>query len=376
MQQEEQRQLLNCLNELGYESEMFSVDICRKCYLDSTKQSGYIAKEMIDNKRFPMVQHHFLLGNTVAYYGDMIGKDIDLVILDTMHSLPGELLDFISVLYSFSKNAVAVFHDIGQSQHGFGHVNGAPLEYASLVTMSAVAGEKILLWDKNRIAEFPNIGAIRINSDTYKYIDNLFFSLFINWDYVPIKRHMQEYKDKISVDYGVKYSILLEKAIELNIFSFYRRNMLSFCWSGIKGDLLKKVRKSKNIFIYGAGDNGKKISEWIESEGYQISGYLISDGQDKKEKEKQIYYLSELRNRLHLDLKECLIILGLSEEYHLEILDNLYREGVESIVFPHNGVGFCDMLRGMEYESELKKVNDNYINHLGYASWIEKTINK
>lgn len=83
-----------------------------------------------------------MLGETIASRIEEIGNGIDFVILDTMHALPGELLDFISLYPYLDKRAVIVFHDVGQSQLGFGNINGALYEYASLVSLSTIMGEK------------------------------------------------------------------------------------------------------------------------------------------------------------------------------------------------------------------------------------------
>lgn len=94
------------------------------------------------HKTFNTIKHQFMLGETIASRIEEIGNGIDFVILDTMHALPGELLDFISLYPYLDKRAVIVFHDVGQSQLGLGNINGALYEYASLVSLSTIMGEK------------------------------------------------------------------------------------------------------------------------------------------------------------------------------------------------------------------------------------------
>lgn len=48
------------------------------------------------------IKHQFLLGKAIPFVLERIGKDIDFLILDTAHCLPGELLDFI-VCFSLSE---------------------------------------------------------------------------------------------------------------------------------------------------------------------------------------------------------------------------------------------------------------------------------
>ncbi len=146
--------ILNCIKLLNYSCEMYSVDICKRYYQDTSKRTGFIAEQLITEEFANFVKHRFLLGKTVAASLDEIGREIDFVILDTMHSLPGELLDFISLYPFLNKKAVIVFHDVAQSQLGFQNINGAPFEYASLVTLSTLMGEKYVVSDKRNISGF------------------------------------------------------------------------------------------------------------------------------------------------------------------------------------------------------------------------------
>ena len=42
---------------------------------------------------------------------DEIGSDIDFLILDTLHIVPGEILDFLVCLPYLTKDAIVVLHD-------------------------------------------------------------------------------------------------------------------------------------------------------------------------------------------------------------------------------------------------------------------------
>lgn len=134
--------ILNCLEKINSCCEIYSVDICEKCYIDTSQKTGFIAWNYLKHKTNNTIKHRFMFGETIASRIEEIGNGIDFVILDTMHALPGELLDFISLYPYLDKRAVIVFHDVGQSQLGFGNINGALYEYASLVSLSTIMGEK------------------------------------------------------------------------------------------------------------------------------------------------------------------------------------------------------------------------------------------
>lgn len=333
--------MLNCLRMLDYQCEMYSVDICRQCYLDIKKKSGFVAEKYLEDKKPEKICHKFILGNTIAKCIEEIGNDIDMVILDTMHSLPGELLDFLSVFNSVKEGTVVVFHDIVECQR-------FPFAFASLVTLSALVGEKIITFDSDRIADFPNIGGVVLAKDYREYLDNLFFALFMNWDYIPQQKQMEEYKRRIIKDFGEKYKKMFERAEELNRFSLYRTNRISLNWYHMKENLLKK--KGKKLYLYGHGSIAYMVQEYIEKIfGERIAGYLVSDGQNKDD---NTYYLEEFLQMHRTDLKDCLIILALDERWHWDIIYKIKQLGLKDLLFPYNGVGFRDMLDGILFEGK------------------------
>ena len=226
--------VLEALGRNNMPCKMYSVDLCECFYKDISHKTGYAAVNWLKRHNNSLVEHRMILGKTIAEAIDEIGEDIDFVILDTMHSLPGELLDFISI-YPFMTNnsgGVVVFHDVAQSQLGIGGgANGAPFQYASLVTMLAVEGEKYWLRDEMNIADFGNIGAVNFYknpSNLAMNIDNLFMALRMNWNYIPDKKSLCEYKKRIATSYGEQGLALFEQAIQLNEFSLYRQKKLNY----------------------------------------------------------------------------------------------------------------------------------------------------
>lgn len=360
--------ILKCMESLDSNCEIFSVDICKQCYIDISKRTGFIVSELLKKESFKKVTHKFMLGGTVASKVEEIGEDIDFVILDTMHSLPGELLDFI-VLYPFlGENAVVVFHDVGQSQLGISNVTGAPFEYASLITLIAASGEKYVGEDYSRIARLANIGAIRLDKSCACDIENLFLSLFVNWNYIPDKKSLNEYRRTIEKYYDKQYFKMLEQAIECNIFSMYRRNHLSVRIKNIKDEMSCLVKKATEIYIYGAGEIGRFVEYYVRNllNIDHITGYIVTNKGGLNSKDK-LYELSEIKTT-----ENMLIILGLDEKYHLDVLNNLYRKGFAEYVFPHNGVGFREMMEVIKYENELEINNERYMNTYGYEAVIRK----
>lgn len=77
--------------------------------------------------------------------------------------------------------------------------------------------------------------------------------------------------------------------------------------------------------------------------------------------------LSEIKN-----MDDAIIILGLDERYHLEVLDHLYGCGWQKHIFPHNGIGFRDFIRVVEYENGMTEEAEFYSNLYGYEQWIRR----
>ncbi len=338
--------IINCVKLLNYGCEMYSVDRSSRYYYDISKRTGFIAEQLIAEKFTDFVKHRFLLGNTVAASLDEIGGEIDFVILDTMHSLPGELLDFIPLYPFLNKKAVLVFHDVGQSQLGIHNINGAPYEYASLVTFSTLTGKKYVASDKKNIAGISNIGAIQLDESTPNSIENTFFSLFINWNYIPDKQSLEEYRQRIAKEYNEIYSKMFERAIECNVFSLYRRNGIKIPLNVIKDGLGKALKEAEKIYIYGAGKISRNITKYVERVlgEHIISGYIVTH--KCLYSQKNIYTLEDIERDDNL-----LIILGLDEKHHLDVLDYLYEKGFSRQVFPYNGVGFREMIEFIMYEN-------------------------
>ena len=110
--------ILNCLEKLKLESEFYSVDLSYTYHYDPSKRCGYQisdAAKYLNN----LERHKLFLGRNIAQVlENEIGKDIDMLILDTIHYLPGELLDFLVCLPFLSQYAVVVLDDLTFSHSG------------------------------------------------------------------------------------------------------------------------------------------------------------------------------------------------------------------------------------------------------------------
>jgi predicted O-methyltransferase YrrM len=350
--------IMECCKRINLSASIYSVDVSKKWYKDVSKETGFVATEYIEKGLLSSeVSHKFVLGKTLAKAIEEIGNEIDFIIFDTMHSLPGELLDFISSLNWLKKNAVIVFHDMGQCQLGIRSVHGAPFQYASLVTFLAIKGKHYWNQDKNNIYDVSNIGCVQIDSDVDKMLDNIFSGLFVNWDYIPDEKSLEEYCYRIKRDYTDEYVNLFEKALGVNVYSLYRRRGIHVPRKRIQREIDDIIDKKDHIYVYGAGSISKKVCAYINYKSKKVRNLIVT----QKNVGGEEISIEELKVEA-----DAVIILGLDEKYHWDVLQTCKKYGYEDMVWPSHGIGFREFLSYIEDELE----DNEMINKCGYESQI------
>ena len=314
--------VLNCLSMIDLNAQMFSIDLSTDYYRDKSKKTGYLIEECkakLDKK----VKHTLYTGKFAIEFLEEIGKDIDFLILDTVHSLPGEILDFLACYPLLKKGSVVVLHDIAGNHYG-SSIRG----FATKLLLDTVVAEKYMQICDN--TAFPNIGAFKINDDTDKYIDSIFSALTITWSYIPQEQELYLYKKFYEKYYTHESVKLFDEAIRLNRET-YDRNQQT------KIELLKEVFrwsqfiKDKRIYIYGCGYFGKKLYGLLEQAGeIELAGYIISDGQKKIDINEDVYYLSEVK----LEKDKDMIFVGVHPSLQEEICAELRKKEFAEYIIP------------------------------------------
>ena len=203
--------ILQCLSDLNmHDCEFISADLNEKYYRGGGKDTGFLGTEIIP--QLNNVSHRFVLGHVIAETIESIGGNIDLVILDTVHFLPGEVLDFPVLLPFLSKDAIVVLHDV--AYHQFSDREGM----ATQVLLDVSTGEKILPMgmDETQPFKMPNIGAVRINEDTKKYVEAVFHSMTLPWNYMPDENILNTYRAFYEKYYDKNLVEIFDVAVQLN----------------------------------------------------------------------------------------------------------------------------------------------------------------
>lgn len=299
--------IMNCLNEFCPNAGMYSVDISSECYKKKGKQTGF---QMDAVKNFlPNINNHiFLLGKELPCVIEQIGGDIDFLVLDTVHVMPGEFLDFICALPFLKDGAVVVLHDV--SEHC--RVNN-PYGFCTRLLLCSVTAKKYYNVDEiDDVRGFFNIAAFIIDQSTRTEIDNVISALSVKWQYIPSDEMLGNY-------YSVyeKYYTKRQVSLVQNIVQRYRY-IESF--AEMREKLLKALKDYEYIYIYGAGYNGRRLKEYLICKGYIISGYVVSDDHYVAEQEKYGEEILRIADIERQNESVCLI----------SILDEGIQEKLES----------------------------------------------
>ena len=123
----------------------------------------------------------------------------DFVFLDTAHSTPGEILNFIELLPFLN----VILHDI--LWHFYSKIKFFP---SNVYLYPVIYRDKVLL--KYKDASLENIGAIFLNNNQEKHYLDYFFLLLSFWEYIP--------KDDELNDLRIFIKNFYKKDIYLKIF--------------------------------------------------------------------------------------------------------------------------------------------------------------
>ena len=183
--------------------QMYSCDISKRYYrgkeIDgSIPETGFLAAKIREDSR---VHHRFILGEYYPAVANSIGTDIDFVILDTVHSLPGELLDLLAIMPFLAERAVVVLHDISYHLFDYRKQNA----FATCAIFNSVVADKIFAFSDNDLqshSRIPNIAAFQMNELTQAYIQNLFGLFMLPWRYMPSDAELNVYRDHYLEHYG------------------------------------------------------------------------------------------------------------------------------------------------------------------------------
>lgn len=311
--------ILKELEKLDNNIIMYSIDLSETHYRDRSQKTGYLIEKYKKEKLQIKTKHELIVGDYAPTALERIGGDIDFLILDTVHSLPGEILDFLAFLPYLKIGAVVVLHDIILN-----HLSSNSSGYATQVLLDCVVADKLTPIDINDT--FPGIGAFRVNNETRKYIDDLFCALMMTWEYMPNDGEIHIYREKYKKEYTPKQIYIFDKAVELNLktieFVKARKRRCLSEYGRVVGLL-----HGKKVYIYGHGFYGNKIADILGKSGVKIEGFVVT--QKTKDDQIDIIGLNEFKTLLD---REPAVVVGVGRDLQNEIVRNIESIGYKDYI--------------------------------------------
>lgn len=322
--------IMSTLDKLELDTEMYSTDLSTQYYRDESLKTGYVlseVKQYLSNYE----RHHFLTGKVISEFLDIIGNDIDFLIIDTMHVLPGELLDFLVCLPYLTPDAVVVLHDTALNHAGDTAYEYTRNAFATKVLFDTVSGNKIVQKDENRKAGYPNIAAFKCTAETRANIRDVFSALSITWFYFPHEDELESYLNSLRRHYEPELCQVYEQMTELNRSTLNRYRLSKKGADEYIEDFHRFLNENSIILFYGAGRYGRHFLEYARIQGIEIKAFVISDDENIKESNVDgvpIIYLRDIPYKK----EECAIFLTIQEKHHSLIKEKLEYIGFQNIL--------------------------------------------
>lgn len=316
--------LHECKKKYGYKLEIFSVDKFENYYRVPSKKTGHLLKEMVmcDGYEDILEYQHLLIGKSIPFYIEEIGNNVDFLIIDTTHALPGELLDFFVCLPYLKEGAIVVLHDtvcnILENSNSF----------ATKILFDVVKAKKIVNFnvDEEKYTGLPNIMAFEITEDTKVNAKDILSALTLNWQYGLEDDEKLKYAQLISNNYGDSFRNLFLGIATVNIRNLYLNQISNYFDDSTLID--RWIELKSPVLIYGNGMWASKFLTIAKTEDLEISGMIVSDNIDMEKemnREVPIYKISDIPD----NYKDNKIIYALDKKFKTQIERHVKSLGFE-----------------------------------------------
>ena len=162
---------------------------------------------------FPQLMNKWTLftGNVAAKYIEQIGKDIDMVFIDSAHYEPGEILDFLIILPFLKEGAIAGFHDIANQ---ITNDENSRNEWAPYIIFNLIRGRPYFPSGNTRLKH--NIGIKILELNQKKYHHDYCRALGGQWQYFPKEKHIELFVEHFKKYYDNDCSMIFNETVEFN----------------------------------------------------------------------------------------------------------------------------------------------------------------
>lgn len=197
--------ILNAIQEMP-DTVFHSVEYSAAWWLCADFPSGFLIDKRFFEWRSRWQLH---MPGTAAEHIRDIGGGVDFCLIDTVHLLPGEVLDFLMIFPYLAPNAMVVIHDTALQ-------TVAPLCYSNILLFQTLRGERIMPKVTDREGfPYPNIGALRLAYN--QEITDLFRLLTLPWlHYLPTAHDLSLSRALLTEHYDAEQLALFDSACAAN----------------------------------------------------------------------------------------------------------------------------------------------------------------
>ncbi len=329
--------IMNCAVLLKEEPQIYSLDLAKTHNIGKTVNVGFVAeyaKEILKYKNYKL-----FTGDLLAARIEEIGGNIDFLILDTVHRLPGEILDFLVALPYLSKDAVVVMHDMVLNLSSATASTDFDA-YSNRVLFDAVTAEKKYYMaggeSEEIAAGLPNIGAFQLNDKTRTQIRDVFSTLAYTWSYFPEAEQLNKYMTAIETHYSADLINLLKRILAAQKVTAEKKQVIAKADSLAWRELLLKVSgNDSGVVIYGSKDFASVWYKLLRKMDIHVRAFVVSDGRKIPtewyyKKDLPIYHLSELPQEYS---NSPFVIAVYGQNTYDEIVETLQSRGYTNILF-------------------------------------------
>lgn len=249
---------VNLLKWKDEDAQLFSIDIATHWHKDITKLSGWMADEIKEKKNFKIYRGYDYLD---IY--EEIGKDIDLIIIDTVHTMPGEFFTFLAALPQLKDGCVVILHDIHLNMISFIIDKYTPYNINAYCTGLLYGGVNSNIKWTVKSDSITNIGAFIIDKSTRNNIKDIFHILTTTWHSYPHELNLKEYSKYIDENYPKDCYNLFNTCLELQSTYF---NHISKPAQNCRIDIVNSNNEDNSVEILDVQDNVNiSFPDWLKT---------------------------------------------------------------------------------------------------------------
>lgn len=275
---------VNLLKWKDKDAKLFSVDIATKWHLDETKPTGFMVDDVDMKDNWRLYKGHDYLDVCKE-----IGNDIDCIIIDTTHVMPGEILTFLAVLPQLKDGCIVILHDIHLNLHRFSVNKFDKLDAGAFCTGLLFGGVSSNMKWTLKSKEMSNIGAFVVDRTTRDNIKDLFHILCTSWYSFPQLINFIDYLKFVYENYPLDCYKLFDtclklhsKCFDMNIYETAKMARVDIINRNNKNSTVEIIDSSHFVNInfpdWFKRETGKGVVLQANEQSFDIKLKCIDDG--------------------------------------------------------------------------------------------------